>query len=150
MNKDNSIEFSSGIYNKGELDFDKIVNSIKNHPQIKEAGAIMTFTGIVRESSIVDGKLVKSMEIDSYDELANKSINKICNEIKKRDGIIEVKIIHLKGKFDISDDLVYVIVASAHRSEGFDALRSAVEKYKKEIAVWKRENYINGSSKWIH
>ncbi|MHA1491285.1 MAG: molybdenum cofactor biosynthesis protein MoaE [Promethearchaeota archaeon] len=150
MNKDNSIEFSSGIYNKGELDFDKIVNSIKNHPQIKEAGAIMTFTGIVRESSIVDGKLVKSMEIDSYNELANKSINKICNEIKKRDGIIEVKIIHLKGKFDISDDLVYVIVASAHRSEGFDALRSAVEKYKKEIAVWKRENYINGSSKWIH
>ena len=150
MNKDNSIEFTSGIYNKGEIDFDKIINSIKNNPQIKEAGAILTFTGIVRESSIDDGKLVKSMEIDSYDELANKSMEKICNEIKKRDGIIEVKIFHLKGKFDISDDLVHVIVASAHRNEGFDALKSAVEKYKKEIAVWKRENYINGSSKWIH
>lgn len=82
--------------------------------------------------------------------MANKSIKKICQEIQEREGIIDIKIIHLKGTFQVSEDLVYVVVASAHREEGFEALRNGVERYKSEIEVWKRENFKNGSSKWIH
>ncbi len=37
-----------------------------------------------------------------------------------------------------------------HRKEGFNAICNAVEMYKKEIAVWKREDFIDGSSEWIH
>jgi len=142
-------QIKSGIYNKGEINFDDILQSIKSNPNIKESGAILSFTGIVRNVSN-EGKLVKSLKIDAYDNLANKTINEISNEIKKKFGIIDLKIIHLKGDFEISEDLVYVIVASAHREEGFDALREAVEKYKKELSIWKREDYINGSSKWVY
>ena len=113
------------------------------------AGAILTFTGIVRESS-VDGKPVRGLKIDAYDEVANKSIAKICEEIKQTEGIIDVVIIHLKGEFSLSEDLVHVVVVSAHREEGFKSLRTAVERYKKEIAVWKQELFLDGSSEWIH
>lgn len=142
-------KIKSGIYNKGKIIFEDIIKSIKRNPKIRESGAIFTFTGIVRKTS-EDGKPVKGLKIDAYDELANKTINKICTETKKKTGIIDVKIIHLKGEFDISDDLVYVVVASAHRQEGFEALRTAVERYKKEVSVWKRENFIDGRSEWIH
>ena len=142
-------EIKSGIYNKGKIKFEDIMKSIKLNPKIRECGAILTFTGIVRITS-EDDKPVKGLKIDAYDELANKTINKICTETKKKTGIIDVKIIHLKGEFNISDDLVYVIVASAHREEGFEALRNAVEKYKKEVSVWKREEFLNGTSEWIH
>jgi molybdopterin synthase catalytic subunit len=77
-------------------------------------------------------------------------IDKICTELKQEKGILEVKIIHLKGIFNLSDDLVYVIVASKHRKEGFDVLRKAVERYKKELTVWKKELFIEGNSEWIH
>lgn len=145
----NAKQIKSGIYKKGEITFEDIIKSIKNHPKIEETGSILSFTGIVRNTS-KDGNLVKGLKIDTYDELANNSINSICNDIKNNKGIIEAKIIHLKGEFDITDDLVYVVIASAHRQEGFEALRSAVERYKKEIAVWKKEEFIVGSAEWVH
>ena len=139
----------SGIYNKGEITLDEIIKSIKKNPRVKKVGSIHAFTGIVRESS-KEGKQVKSMTIDSFDDLANKTIEDICERLKKKNGIIDVKIVHFKGDFSLSDDLVYVVVASSHREEGFDAIKNAVDLYKKEIAVWKREDFIDGTSKWIH
>ncbi len=149
MNEDTDVLIRSGIYDKGKIHLEKIINSLKKNSLIGNAGAILTFTGIVRNTSI-DGKPVKGLKIDAYDELANNSINKICKDLKSKEGIIDVVIVHLKGEFDISDDLVYVVVASAHREEGFKALRTAVERYKKEIAVWKREDFRNGRSEWVH
>ncbi|MFW9773454.1 MAG: molybdenum cofactor biosynthesis protein MoaE [Candidatus Heimdallarchaeota archaeon] len=143
------MEINSGIYTKGKIDLESIIASVKKNRNIGEAGAIHTFTGIVRSSS-KNGKAVVSMKIDAYDELATKSIKKICDMLKQKKGIIDIKIVHLKGEFELSDDLVYVVVASAHRQEGFDIISEAVELYKKEIAVWKKENFIDGSSEWIH
>ncbi|MHA1688163.1 MAG: molybdenum cofactor biosynthesis protein MoaE [Promethearchaeota archaeon] len=143
------MKIKSGIYPKGTITLDSIIQFLKKDLEIKKAGAILTFTGIVRENSM-DGKLVKGIQIDAYEEVANKSIEKICNEIKQAKGIIELIIVHLKGNFNLSEDLVHVVVASAHREEGFKALETAVERYKKEIAVWKKEIYSNGTSRWIH
>ncbi|MFW9822812.1 MAG: molybdenum cofactor biosynthesis protein MoaE [Candidatus Thorarchaeota archaeon] len=149
MNKNNGPQIESGIYNKGEINLESIIRSIKRDSNIAEAGSIHTFTGIVRRSSQT-GKPVISMKIDAYDDLANESISKICTKLKQEKGIINIKIIHLKGEFELTDDLVYVVVASAHRKEGFEVISKAVDMYKKEIAVWKRENYKDGSSDWIH
>jgi len=148
MNTPNK-KIRSGIYKKGEIDLPTIIESIKLNPNIKEAGSIFSFNGIVRETT-KDGEPVSGLTIDAYDELANKTISRICKDIKQIEGIIDIKIIHLKGDFNISDDLVFVVVASAHREEGFKALRTAVERYKSEIEVWKREELIDGSSEWTH
>jgi len=139
----------SGIYNKGDFTLEDLFISIKSHSKIKDAGSILSFTGIVRRTS-GDGKLVKGLQIDAYDEMANKIINKICDETKKKEGIIDVILVHFKGKFELSEDLVHVVVASSHREEGFTALRETVEKYKKEITVWKKEEFKNGTSEWVH
>jgi molybdopterin synthase catalytic subunit len=139
----------SGIYSKGEIDLGTIIKSIKENSNIQEAGSIHTFTGIVRSTS-KKGKPVVKMKIDAFDELANQSIIKICERLKQKEGIIDIRIIHLKGEFELSEDLVYVVVASAHREEGFEAIKNAVDMYKKEITVWKREDFNDGSSEWIH
>jgi len=149
VNNNNFTQVKSGIYEKDEISLSNIISSLKNHPKIKDAGSILTFTGIVRNTS-KNGKLIRNLEIDAYDELANKSINKICKEIKEIPGIVDIIIVHFKGVFDIKDELVHVIVASSHREEGFKALKLAVEKYKKEIAVWKKEVFSDGSSEWVH
>ncbi len=149
MNSKNHLQIESGIFDKGEITLERIIESMKMNSDIKKAGSIHTFTGIVRETSN-EGKSVKGMKIDAYNALANESILKICENLKKKKGVIDVKIIHLKGDFDLSEDLVYVVVASAHRKEGFDAISSAVDMYKKEIAVWKREDFRDGTSEWVH
>ena len=149
MNANRDIFIKAGIYKKGEINLEQIIKSIKRNHNIEEAGSLHTFTGIVRNSS-KEGKPVVSLKIDAYNELANKSIQKICERLKQEKGIIDVIIVHFKGEFDLSEDLVHVIVASAHRQEGFNTISKAVDMYKKEIAVWKRENFSDGLSEWIH
>ncbi|MBY9021023.1 MAG: molybdenum cofactor biosynthesis protein MoaE [Candidatus Lokiarchaeota archaeon] len=148
VNNPNKTKIESGIYNKGEIDLEHIIQSVKKDPKFSEAGSVHTFTGMVRCSSKT-GKPVIGMKIDAYNDLANESIRKICNKLKQEKGIIDIKIIHLKGEFELSEDLVYVVVASAHRKEGFETISKAVDMYKKEIAVWKREDFKDGSSEWI-
>jgi molybdopterin synthase catalytic subunit len=148
-NKKGGAFIESGIYKKNEIDFSTLMSSLKNNPKIRKAGAILSFSGLVRETS-KKGKPVKSLTIDVYDELANQSIHQICEDIKQIPGIIDIKMIHLKGQFEISEDLVYVVIAAAHRKEGFKALRTAVDRYKKEIEVWKREEFLDDSAEWIH
>lgn len=149
MKTRNEAKIESGIYNKGEIDLEHIIQSVKRDSNIEEAGSIHTFTGIVRCSSKT-GKSVIGIKIDAYDELATESIKKISKKLKQEKGIIDIRIIHLKGEFELSEDLVYVVVASAHRKEGFEVISKAVDMYKKEIAVWKREDFKDGSSEWIH
>ena len=149
MTNNNFTQIKSGIYEKDEIKLTEILFSLKNHPKIQDVGSILSFTGIVRNTS-KDGKLIRKLEIDAYEELANNSINKICKEIKEIPGIVDIIMIHFKGTFGITDELVHVFIASSHREEGFKALRLAVERYKKEIAVWKKEMFLDGSSEWVH
>ncbi|MBD3254229.1 MAG: hypothetical protein GF383_04010 [Candidatus Lokiarchaeota archaeon] len=147
-NSKNDYENPSGIYSKNEISLEQAIDSLKSHPEIAKVGSILTFTGIVRATSLT-GKKVSGMKIDAYEEIANQKISSICQELKASEGIIEVIIIHFKGEFEISDDLVYVIVGSSHREEGFKTLREAVEAYKKQLTVWKKEIYEDGNSEWI-
>ncbi|MGV9197680.1 MAG: molybdenum cofactor biosynthesis protein MoaE [Promethearchaeia archaeon] len=139
----------SGIYKKGTIKLADLIKTVKQNPNLPDAGAIFSFTGIVRNSSL-DGKEVTSMEIDAYEKMANKNIGRICKKMKQREGIIDVILVHFKGKFILSEELVHVVVAAAHRHEGLKTLSDTIEKYKKSIEVWKKENFKDGTSQWIH
>jgi molybdopterin synthase catalytic subunit len=147
--KEKSLDIESGIYRKGTLSLEDVYQAIKSSENIEKAGSIFSFSGIVRNSSL-EGKNVKAMEIDAYEALANESIRKICSKIALREGIIDVKVIHFEGFFNLSEDLVYVVIASSHREEGIQALRDAIEMYKKKVSVWKKEIFTDGTSGWIH
>jgi molybdopterin synthase catalytic subunit len=65
-----------------------------------------------------------------------------------------VQIHHLVGTFEIGEELVYVAVAGGHRSNVFPVLQEAVERYKHEVPIFKKE-YITdkkGASKayWVN
>ena len=57
------------------------------------------------------------------------------------------------GEFKVGDDLVYVAVAGSHRTDVFPVLREAVERYKSEVPVFKKEHIIDkqgsASEYWV-
>jgi molybdopterin synthase catalytic subunit len=63
--------------------------------------------------------------------------------LSQKPGIVDVQIHHLLGEFNIGEDLVYVSVAGSHRTDVFPVLREAVERYKKEAPIFKKERVIN-------
>jgi len=137
----------SGVYDKGEIEIASVISDLlSNLP--KNAGAVMIFIGFVREVGKDDKKVIR-LEIESYDEHADLAIKKISNEIRDKYGLSLARIYHFKGSFSIGEPLVLVIVTGKSRKQTFPALQEAIERYKKEAAMWKKEVYIDESWAWI-
>ena len=131
-----------GIHKKGEFTLSDLIKSLKKGKDFPRAGAIATFVGVVRGTTF-DGKNVEGLELQAYEEEANKILGGICTDLKKREGVVDVQIHHFIGEFTIGEDLVYVVVAGAHRENVFGVLREAVERYKREVPVFKKEFIID-------
>jgi molybdopterin synthase catalytic subunit len=124
------------VHNKGEIGLMDIISEMKKNPDLYKAGAIACFIGIVRGET-QKGVPVKKLELEAYEEKANETLTNICEEIKNKEGIVDVQIHHNVGEFEVGEEVVYVVVAGAHRKELFSALVDAVERYKKEAPIWK-------------
>jgi len=128
----------AGVHEKGTLSLADVMENIRRHPDFHRAGAIATFTGVVRGST-VEGKVWK-LELQAYEEKADEVLVGICNDLKKKPGIVDVQIHHLLGEFEVGEDLVYVLVVGEHRQQVFPVLEEAVERYKREAPVFKKES----------
>ena len=137
-----------GIDKKGTIFLQHLIDAVKDNPDIRKSGAIATFTGIVRGVTH-EGKEVDKLELEAYDEIAEKSLIKICDELRNKPGIVDVLIHHLTGTFSVGEDMVYVVVAGASRKDVFQTLIEVVERYKHETAIWKKEYLKDGTSQWI-
>ena len=131
-----------GIHKKGELSLSELLKSVKEQADFRKAGAIATFIGVVRGETVGDEN-VEKLELEAYEEQANKILGGICEELKKMEGVVDVQIHHFVGEFGVGEDLVYVVVAGAHRGNVFGVLEEAVERYKNEAPVFKKEHIVD-------
>jgi len=131
-----------GIHEKRKLSLPDLLKSVKDRPDFQKAGALAMFIGVVRGET-PSGETVKKLELEAYEEKANEVLGNICKELRKRRGVIDVQIHHFVGNFSVGEDLVYVLVAGAHREDVFPVLEEAVERYKKEATIFKKEYIID-------
>ena len=115
----------------------------------KNTGSVLSFLGVARLESSDGSKNIKSLVIESYERHANGVLQKICREVREKYSLTDILIVHGLGRFTAGEPVVIVLVASPRRKLGFQALADAVERYKKEPALFKKEIYNNGSSEWI-
>ena len=117
------------------------VKAVKANPLINRAGAILTFTGIVRGDA-------DALLFDIYEGEAQKRIEAIASDLRRMEGIVDVQIHHRSGRISLGESIVYIVVAAAHRQEGFAALRGAIERIKSEVPIWKKELTETGGH-WV-
>lgn len=126
------------VHCKGAFNIQKLVDLVKKSEGFEKAGALAIFIGVVRGETSA-GEKVQGLEIEAYEEKANEMLSRICSDLKKREGIVDVQIHHFVGDFNVGEDLVYVVVAGSHRENVFPVLAEAVERYKKEAPLFKKE-----------
>lgn len=137
------------IFKVGTIHIQSLIDNVSKKKEFPSAGAIFTFTGTVRDSSLENDKKVVAIEIDAWEEKAIASLNKICSDLKAKHQLIDIRIWHAVGRLELTDDIVYVVLASAHRKEGINAIDDAIDAYKHLSPIWKKELYEDGSFKWI-
>lgn len=140
------------VHERGALSIEKLIADMKSKPDFRKAGAIAIFIGVVRGEN-PNGDKVQKLEIEAYEEKADEVLSGICQDLKRRKGVVDVQIHHFLGEFNVGDDLIYVLVAGAHRESIFPVLKEAVERYKREAPIFKKEQVVtkNGEIKsyWV-
>ena len=118
-----------------------------------EAGAIVTFTGLVRElTHLHEGKQsttrLTAMELEHYPAMTQKALSDIEIEARKRWDIDQVRLIHRVGQLKPQDQIVFVGVSSAHRRETFSACEFIMDFLKTRAPFWKKEITTEGGQ-WV-
>ena len=140
------------IHGKGELSLPDLLKRVRANPDFWRVGALAIFIGVVRGEGL-EGARVEELEVEAYEEGAEKALARICEDLKGRSGVVDVQIHHFTGRFRVGEDLVYVLVAGSHRQDVFPTLVEAVERYKREAPIFKKEYVVDerGSTKsyWV-
>jgi molybdopterin synthase catalytic subunit len=132
----------AGVHKKGKFSLSDLMESIRKSENYSKTGAIGLFIGVARGEDN-EGQTVQKLTLQAFEDKANDVLEKICYDLKQKQGIVDVQIHHLLGEFNVGEDLVYVSVAGSHRSEVFSVLREAVERYKHEVPVFKKEQIVD-------
>ena len=142
----------AGVHEKGTFSILDLINNTKRSVNYEKVGAMTLFIGVTRGETL-EGEKVQKLALEAYEEKANEVLTKICDDLSKKSGIVDVQIHHLLGEFDVGEEMVYVLVAGSHRTDVFPVLREAVERYKNEVPVFKKEYIIDAkgsaSEYWV-
>lgn len=129
-----------------EADFD-IAEEVKVlRAQSAETGAIVTFTGLVRD--INDSDKVSGLYLEHYPGMTEKSIDEIIDEARSRWQLIGTRVIHRVGQLSPSDQIVLVAVTSQHRKHAFLACEFIMDYLKTRAPFWKKEQTTEGE-RWL-
>lgn len=108
-------------------------------------GGVVTFTGTVRNET--RGRPVLRLEYEAYGAMAERKLAEIGAEVAKAHGV-EVAIVHRVGVLAPGDAAVVIACAAPHRTPAFRACEACIEALKREVPIWKREVYEDGSE-WV-
>lgn len=101
----------------------------------KEYGGIVTFVGTIREWT--GDTQTKQICYSAYEEMALKEMHALAAKIEAHGA--KVIIVHRLGLLELTDEAVFIGVASPHRSEAFRWCQFLIDELKKTVPIWKKE-----------
>ena len=108
-------------------------------------GAVVTFTGVVRDSEA--GNL-HVMEIEHYPGMTEAALGRIASEATNRWNLADVLVIHRYGRLAPGDQIMMVATAAPHRKDAFEAAEFLMDYLKSRAPFWKKEITRDGEA-WV-
>lgn len=124
----------------GPIDVDRAVRSVE-HPGF---GAVVVFLGTVRNHHA--GRRVEKLTYSAYRRMAADTLARIVSDLEAEG--MRAAIVHRLGEVAAGEPSVVIAVAAPHRAAAYEASRTALERLKAEVPIWKREHYAEGEAVW--
>ncbi|TXL66087.1 molybdopterin synthase catalytic subunit MoaE [Zeimonas arvi] len=112
----------------------------------RRVGAIASFVGTVRDLN--EGEGVAAMTLEHYPGMTERALEDICAQARQRWDIIDTTVVHRVGDLAPGDQIVLVVVTSAHRGEAFAACEFIMDYLKTQAPFWKKERTPAGD-RWV-
>ncbi|MCG8633343.1 MAG: molybdenum cofactor biosynthesis protein MoaE [Desulfobacterales bacterium] len=110
------------------MDLPAIINQMKQHPEIGNAGMVLYHNGIVRSFSR-EGQEVTGLEV----KVDRERLDEILAEARATPGIVEV-LVHINADkpLMVGDDVMFLAVAGDIRENVIDTLGRTLNRIKSE------------------
>jgi molybdopterin synthase catalytic subunit len=116
--------------------------------QSNRAGAVVLFLGTTRE--FTGDRRTRSLDYECYPEMARKKLAELEEQARDRWPLCACAIVHRVGHLELGEASVAVAVSSPHRHDAFAAGQWIIDTLKQVVPIWKQENWIDGTSEWVH
>jgi molybdopterin synthase catalytic subunit len=116
-----------------------------SHPH---AGAVVLFLGTTRE--LTDGRQTVALDYEAYDEMARRKLAELEAEARRRWPVIECIVVHRLGRVPPAEASVAIAVSTPHRGDAFAAGQWLIDSLKRDVPIWKREQWADGTTEWVH
>lgn len=111
-------------------------------------GAVVTFLGTVRD--LTGDEVTVALDYEAYPPMAEAKLAEIEADTRARWPAGDVALVHRLGRLEVGDVSVAVAVSCPHRGQAFEACRHAIDRLKELVPIWKRENWADGRTAWVH
>ena len=128
----------------GEAAFDVATETAALTAGRVDIGGIASFTGLCRAD---DG--LAAMVLEHYPAMTEAAIARIAAEAERRWTLTRCTVIHRVGRLVPGDPIVLVLTASAHRAAALDSCAFLIDWLKTKAPFWKREEFADGTSRWV-
>jgi molybdopterin synthase catalytic subunit len=91
-----------------------------------------------------------ALDYQAYHEMARRQLADLAAEARRLWPIRKLALIHRVGRVPVGEPSVVIAVSCPHRGEAFDACRWLIDTLKKDVAIWKKEVWADGSGTWVH
>lgn len=126
------------------IDYHRLTEDVRSN----DAGAVVLFLGTVRE--MTSGRQTVALDYEAFDEMAVAKMQELEAEARAQWSVVNVGIIHRLGHLELGEISVAVAVSSPHRAAAFEAGRHIIDRLKIIVPIWKKENWSDGSTEWVH
>jgi molybdopterin synthase catalytic subunit len=126
------------------IDYTALTESVRSNA----AGAVVLFLGTVREMTA--GRQTVALDYEAFPQMAMAKLEELLVEARARWPIIEAAIAHRLGRLELGDISVAVVVSTAHRQQAFEAGKYLIDRLKEVVPIWKKENWADGGTEWVH
>lgn len=114
-----------------------------------ECGAVVVFSGTIRDHSVEDSRLrtgVQFLDYEAYVPEALARMRSIADQARVTwPDLGRIALVHRIGRLGLGESSVLVVVSAPHRPEAFEAARYAIDALKSSVPIWKRETWEGGS-----
>lgn len=111
-----------------------------------DIGAVASFVGYVRDFN--ERPEVEALTLEHYPGMTETQLMQIADEADQRWPLQGMRIVHRVGRLDPGDQIVLVVVASAHRQAAFEACHFVMDYLKTRAPFWKKEHTSSGDY-WV-
>ncbi|MGB7158732.1 MAG: molybdenum cofactor biosynthesis protein MoaE [Tepidisphaeraceae bacterium] len=114
------------------------------------AGGIDVFLGTTRAETSADGRALVALDYEAYEQMAGEQLRELARRARVEWPIVKLAILHRTGRVEIGEPSVIIAVSTPHRGQAFEACRWLIDALKKDVAIWKKEVWADGSGTWVH